>query len=74
MFFCILLLVLAGLPAFVGIVTFAYLAVELVLGGLFVAVAMRFLKTRTARTARLLFITSIVYLPLLLGALVLTKS
>jgi len=73
-FFCILLLVLAGLPAFVGIVTFAYLAVELVLGGLFVAVAMRFLKTRTARTARLLFITSIVYLPLLLGALVLTKS
>jgi protoheme IX farnesyltransferase len=73
-FFCILLLVLAGLPAFVGIVTFAYLAVELVLGGLFVAVAMRFLKTRTARTARLLFITSIVYLPLLLVALVLTKS
>src|SRR6266536_1309267 len=73
-FFCILLLVLAGLPAFVGIVTFAYLAVELLLGGLFVAVAMRFLKTRTARTARLLFITSIVYLPLLLGALVLTKS
>src|SRR5436190_13637142 len=73
-FFCILLLVLAGLPAFVGIVTFTYLAVELVLGGLFIAVAMRFLKTRTAEAARLLFITSIVYLPLLLGALVLTKS
>src|SRR5207249_5612803 len=58
-FFCILLLVLAGLPAFVGIVSFAYLAVELVLGGLFIAVAMRFLKTRTAEAARLLFITSI---------------
>src|SRR5207245_4286106 len=43
-FFCILLLVIAGLPAFVGVVTFAYLAIELVLGGLFVAVAMRFLK------------------------------
>src|SRR2546422_8669239 len=47
-FFCILLLVIAGLPAFVGIVTFAYLAIELVLGGLFVAVAMRFLRRRTA--------------------------
>jgi len=73
-FFCILLLVIAGLPAFVGIVTFAYLAAELVLGGLFIAVAMRFLRMRTAGAARVLFITSIVYLPLLLVALVLTKS
>ena len=39
----------------------------------FVAVAMRFLRTRTRADARLLFITSIVYLPLLLTALVLTK-
>jgi heme o synthase len=73
-FFCILLLILGGLPAFVGIVTFAYLAIELVLGGLFIAVAMRFLRVRTRKAARLLFITSIVYLPLLLAALVLTKS
>src|SRR5256886_15486853 len=73
-FFCILLLVLGGLPAFVGIVTYAYLAIELVLGGLFIAIAMRFLRVRTREAARLLFITSIVYLPLLLGALVLTKS
>src|SRR5438552_3856945 len=72
--FCILLLILGGLPAFVGIVTYAYLAIELVLGGLFIAVAMRFLRLRTREAARLLFITSIVYLPLLLGALVLTKS
>jgi heme o synthase len=73
-FFCILLLVLGGLPAFVGIVKFAYLAIELVLGGLFIAVAMRFLKLRTAGAARALFVASIVYLPLLLAALVLTKS
>ncbi len=73
-FFCILLLVIAGLPAFLGIVTLLYLAIELALSGLFIAVAMRFLKMRTAEAARLLFITSIVYLPLLLGALVLTKS
>src|SRR5215472_9566643 len=73
-FFCILLLVLAGLPAFIGSVSFVYLAAELALGGLFVAVAMRFRRMTTASTARLLFIASIVYLPLLLGALVLTKS
>src|SRR6266566_5472853 len=73
-FFCILLLVIAGLPAFLGIVTAAYLLVELALGGLFVAVAMRFLRMRTAGSARLLFVTSIIYLPLLLGALALTKS
>ena len=73
-FFCILLLIMGGLPAFVGIVSFAYLAIELVLGGLFIAVAMRFLRLRTREAARLLFITSIVYLPLLLAALVLTKS
>jgi protoheme IX farnesyltransferase len=72
--FCILLLILGGLPAFVGIVTYAYLAIELVLGGWFIAVAMRFLTIRTREAARLLFITSIIYLPLLLGALVMTKS
>jgi heme o synthase len=72
-FFCILLLVLAGLPAFLGIANYVYLAIELLLGAFFVAVAMRFLRLRTASAARLLFIASIVYLPLLLGALVLTK-
>jgi protoheme IX farnesyltransferase len=73
-FFCILLLIIAGVPAFLGVVTYAYLAVELLLGGLFVAAAMRFLRIRTASAARLLFLASIIYLPLLLGALVLTKS
>jgi protoheme IX farnesyltransferase len=73
-FFCILLLIIAGLPAFLGMVTMFYLLTELVLGGLFVAVAMRFLRMRTATSARALFITSIVYLPLLLIALVVTKS
>jgi protoheme IX farnesyltransferase len=72
-FFCILLLVLAGLPAFVGMVSYTYQAIELLLGGLFVAVAMRFLRLRTQSSARLLFIASIVYLALLLAALVLTK-
>src|SRR5437867_7228943 len=73
-FFCILLLIVAGLPASLGVVTMFYVPVELALGGLFIAVAMRFLRLRTRASARLLFIGSIVYLPLLLGALVLTKS
>jgi protoheme IX farnesyltransferase len=73
-FFCILLLVIGGLPAFLGIANSVYLAVELLLGGMFTAVAMRFLRMRNASAARLLFIASIFYLPLLLGALVLTKS
>src|SRR6266540_5519404 len=72
-FFCILLLIVAGLPAFVGIASYVYQPIELVLGGLFVAVAMRFLRLRTPSAARLLFFASIAYLPLLLAALVLTK-
>ncbi len=73
-FFCMLLFVVAGLPAFLGIATVFYLLAELVLGAVFVAVAMRFLKTRARSDARRLFITSIIYLPLLLGALVLSKA
>ena len=73
-FFCIILLLVGGIPAFLGVVSFTYLAVELVLNGLFIFVAMRFLRAQVAADARNLFLTSIVYLPLLLGALVLTKS
>jgi heme o synthase len=73
-FFCMILFVVAGLPAFLGIATVFYLLAELILGALFIAVAMRFLKTRATSDARRLFIASIIYLPLLLGALVLSKA
>ena len=73
-FFCILLLLVSGIPAFLGVVGSAYLPAELVLNGLFIFVAMRFLRTQATSDARKLFLTSIVYLPLLLIALVLTKS
>jgi len=73
-FFCMLLLLVGGIPAFLGVVSSLYLPVELVLNGLFIFVAMRFLRTQAAADARKLFLTSIVYLPLLLAALVLTKS
>lgn len=72
-FFSILLLIIAGVPTFLGMTTVFYLLVELGLGGVFIIVAMRFLRSRKSANARLLFLTSIVYLPLLLGALVLTK-
>jgi protoheme IX farnesyltransferase len=73
-FFCIVLLLVSGIPAFLGVVTSIYVLVELVLNGLFIFVAMRFLRTQLVADARKLFLASIVYLPLLLLALVLTKS
>jgi protoheme IX farnesyltransferase len=72
-FFSILLLVIAGLPAFIGMTHLLYVPVALILGCAFIVVAMRFLRIRTPAAARLLFIASIVYLPLLLGAMILTK-
>lgn len=72
--FCILLLFISGGPAFLKIVNYNYLTVELILNGLFIFVAMRFLRTQTQADARRLFLTSVVYLPLLLAALVFTKK
>ncbi|MEP6698255.1 MAG: heme o synthase [Verrucomicrobiota bacterium] len=71
--FCMLLLIVSGIPAFLGIVHPIYLAIELLLNGAFIFMAMRFLRTQVAGDARKLFLTSIIYLPLLLLALVLTK-
>ena len=73
-FFCMILFIVAGLPAFIRMTTVFYLLAEWILGGVFIAMAMRFLKTRTRDDARRLFLTSIIYLPLLLGALVLCKA
>jgi protoheme IX farnesyltransferase len=72
--FCMALLLACGFPAFLNIVNHLYLAFELLLNGLFILVAMRFLRTQVPADARKLFVASIIYLPLLLLALVLTKS
>ena len=72
--FCIVLLLVGGIPAFLGVVSSWYLLAELILNGLFIFAAMRFLRTQAAADARKLFLASIIYLPLLLLALVLTKS
>jgi protoheme IX farnesyltransferase len=71
--FCLLLLVVGGVPAYLGLTNAIYVPIAFVLGGLFIAVAMQFHRRKTARDARRLFIMSIIYLPLLLLALVVTK-
>ena len=71
--FCMALLIVSGIPAFLGVVSSIYLGIELILNGLFIIMAMRFLRTQLAADARKRFLTSIAYLPLLLLALVLTK-
>ena len=69
-----LLLIVGGVPAYLGLTSTVYLPLAFALGGLFIAVAMQFHRRRTAKDARALFVTSIIYLPLLLAVLVLTKS
>lgn len=71
--FCMLLLLLAGIPAFIGMVYPIYLLAELALSGVFLAIALRFHAAGNVRNARRLFFASIVYLPLLLGTLIATK-
>jgi protoheme IX farnesyltransferase len=71
--FCILLLLIAGTPAFIGMTNSIYLLAEIILGGLFIAVALRFHRTGNTGSARLLFLSSIIYLPLLFAVLMLTK-
>jgi len=71
--FGILLLIVGGMPGYLGLTSAIYVPIAFLLGGAFIAVAMRFHTRRTARQARALFIASIIYLPLLLLALVITK-
>jgi len=58
------------LPAVVGLAGLPYSAVATVLGFLFIGLSVRFAQERSHATARRLFLFSILYLALLLGALV----
>jgi protoheme IX farnesyltransferase len=58
------------LPAVIGLAGVPYMIVATVLGLLFVWLALRFARERSMANARTLFLFSITYLPLLLGALV----
>ncbi len=72
--FCMLLLIVTGMPFYFGLTTQVYLPLALGLGVWFTYMAMRFHRMKTVAAARALFFTSIIYLPLLLAVLVLTKS
>lgn len=71
--FCILLMIISGIPFHLRLTNAWYLLFSLILSALFTFMAMRFHKRRTARDARNLFLASIIYLPLLLALLVATK-
>jgi len=60
-------------PSIVGLAGPAYFVIALLLGLAFLYVSLRFAMRRTRRDARLLFIASITYLPLVLIALVLDR-
>ena len=73
-FFTVLLLVASVTPVWFGMVSLLYLPIALSLGGLFLGTRFSLSnQAQPARRARQLFLGSIIYLPLLLGALVLTK-
>jgi heme o synthase len=71
--FGILLLMVAGIPGYLGVSSAIYVPISMALSGAFIAVAMHFHKQKSVRAARSLFVASITYLPLLLLALVATK-
>ena len=58
------------MPALLGLAGTAYLALATLLGGGLIALAARFARRRSMPSARQLFVFSIIYLPLLWGALV----
>jgi len=68
------LIVVSLFPFLLGIAGHWYLAVAVTAGFGFLAMAFRFGRHLTPRTARGLFLASIIYLPLMLGMLVADKS
>ena len=58
------------LPAVIGLAGPSYLAAATILGVLFIWLSGKFARARSVSSARTLFLFSIAYLPLLLGALV----
>ncbi len=68
------LLAISLLPGLIGMNTAVYFFGAFVLGLGFVALGIHFLRLRSRAAARTLFIGSIIYLPLLLGLLIATRT
>jgi protoheme IX farnesyltransferase len=67
------LLPVSLVPSIMGLAGMVYFGVALALGFAFLAVSLRFAVTRTRRDARVLFFTSIAYLPLVWLVMVLNR-
>ena len=67
----LVLLPVSLLPVFFGLAGLVYAGCATVLTLLFIAAAARFVRQPERRQARTLFLTSIIYLPLILAALAL---
>jgi protoheme IX farnesyltransferase len=72
--FAALLVIASALPALMGLASRTFLLVEVAVAVAFLAFAFRFHQKRDVARARRLFFASIIYLPVLLALLVLTKS
>ncbi|MEP6957050.1 MAG: protoheme IX farnesyltransferase, partial [Chthoniobacterales bacterium] len=73
-FFAALLLAASCSPALLGLSSRVFLPLEIIAGLGFLAFAVRFHARPDLARARQLFLASIIYLPILLGLLVATKS
>lgn len=70
LWYAIALLPMSFAPAAIGLAGLPYLDVALVLGAVLIALSARFARELSTEAARRLFIASIIYLPVLWGALV----
>ena len=71
--FALLVTAASALPVALGLTSAAQLGVGLVAGAAFIGLALAFYLRRDVISARRLFVGSIIYLPVVLAALVLTK-
>ena len=71
--YCAALVPVSVLPASLGLVGTPYLIGALLFGGLFFAATLSFAFERSAAKAKRLMLTSVLYLPLILGALVVDR-
>ena len=68
------LVVVTLIPFWSGMVSTSYLSAALLLDAAMTGCALRFLVERSRSSARALFFASIIFLPLILGLMVVTKA
>ncbi|HUB24049.1 MAG TPA: heme o synthase [Tepidisphaeraceae bacterium] len=73
MLFSLALLAASSLPAFLGMASIKYLFLAVMLGMAFITAGAGCVSARTRGEARRLFLASIIYLPLLLAAMMVTR-